>query len=191
MAATGVEIEAKFRLADPAGMRRRLAEAGAVPGRRVLEENTYFDDAEESLRRGDCGLRVRVERAEGADGGEGVAILTYKGPRRPGELKIRPEHEVRVHSAEAMAEILAALGFERVLSFQKRREYYELAGAEVCLDELPELGWFVEIEAPDQQAVRRLRQRLGLGETPTIRETYIAMVARHLEGTTTRRLAFS
>ena len=183
----GIEIEAKFRLDDPAGMRCRLDAAGATPARRVLEHNTYYDDANGSLRRGDRGLRVRVERA---GDGESVAILTYKGPRRPGELKVRAEYETVVGSADAAAEILAGLGFAPVLGFQKRREYFELDGAEICLDELPELGWFLEIEAPDEQSVGRLRQRLGLADTPTVTETYIALVARHLEGTGQTELAF-
>ena len=183
----GIEIEAKFRLEDPAAMRRRLDDAGATRARRVLEHNTYYDDADGSLRRGDRGLRVRVERT---DDGASVAILTYKGPRRPGELKVRPEHETVVGSPEALTEILAALGYTPVLGFQKRREYFDLGGAEICLDELPELGWFLEIEADDEETVRRLRRRLGLAETPTVTETYIALVARHLQGTGGTELAF-
>ena len=181
------ETEAKFRLDDPLAIRRVLEEVNATPTRRVLEHNTYFDDQACRLREEDRGLRIRLEQAED---GAGVAILTYKGPRQPGPFKVRPEHETVVDSPQAAAAILAGLGYLPVLRFQKRREYFDLEGAQICLDELPELGWFLEIEARDEQEVQRLRQRLGLGETPTVTETYTALIARHLEGTGATELKF-
>ena len=182
-----VEIEAKFQLTEPEAMRRLLAELGAEALGAVLEQNTYFDRADRSLQGRDCGLRLRVEQA----GGEASRVmLTYKGPRRPGELKIRQEEEVGVSSAKATRAILAGLGYEPTLSFQKRRERYRLGRAVVCLDELPELGFFLEIEAPDERAVQDVRKTLGLGDVPTVRASYIALVAEHLGRSGRAKLRF-
>jgi len=174
-----LEIEVKFRIADPADVRRRIIDAGAEPAGTVLEHNTYFDLPGGKLRCADCGLRIRVN--EGPDG-RTRTVLTHKGPRRPGELKIRSEAEVGVDSAEAAAAVLAALGYEPVLSFQKRRATFQLGGAEIVLDELPELGSYLEIEAADEQTVQRARARLGLADAEPVTRTYSALVADHLAG---------
>ena len=112
-----LEIEAKFKVDDPDALRRRLLDAGAKPAGKMLEHNTYFDLPGGQLRRSDRGLRIRVnESLEG----ETWTVLTHKGPRRPGELKVRTETEVGVDSLEAAAAVLESLGYERVLAFQKR-----------------------------------------------------------------------
>jgi adenylate cyclase class 2 len=172
-----LEIEAKFSLADPQAMRKTLREAGARPLSSLLEHNVYFDRPDGSLRRDDCGLRLRTEQA--ADG-KSRTLLTYKGPRQSGQFKIRQEEEVTVDSAAEAEAILKGLGFEPTLSFHKRRENYHLAGASISLDELPELGFFLEIEAGDECTVALTRQALHLEDQPTITKTYLALVAEHL-----------
>jgi len=172
-----IEVEAKFRLADPDAMRRALDAAGAQASETVLEHNTYYDRPDGSLRRADCGLRLRT--AEGPDGTTRTT-MTYKGPRRTGELKVRPEAEVLVDGLAAAEELLAGLGFVPTMAFQKRRRNFQLGDAVVSLDELPELGFFLEIEAPDAGAVQAARRVLGLANAPTVTDTYVALVGRHL-----------
>ena len=46
------------------------------------------------------------------------------------------------------------------------------------LDEVAELGKFVEIEGPDEAAVNRVRASIGLPETAFVRESYVSMVAQ-------------
>ncbi len=181
-----IEIEAKFRIADPDAIRRRL-HADAEPIAKVLERNTYFDTPAGELRAADRGLRVREIESVG---GESRCTLTYKGPRRQGPLKIRTEQELGVDSAEAAAALLASLGYEPTVSFQKRRESFRLGPARIELDELPELGFFLEIEADDEPAVQAARESLGLADAPTVTETYPAMVAEHLAHAGQTHLAF-
>ena len=174
-----LEIEIKFVLDDPAAMRQRLLDAAAEPAGMVLEHNTYFDTPDRQLRREDRVLRIRI--SESPDGHRRI-ILTSKGPRRAGELKIRPEAEAVLENFDEGVAVLASLGFEPTLHFQKRRETFRLAPAEVVIDELPELGFYLEIEAPDESGVRQVRSALGLAETPAVAHTYTALIARHLDG---------
>ena len=182
-----LEIEAKFRLSDPDEMRSRLAAAGAEPVGTVLEDNAFFDTPAGQLLANDCGLRVRTTR-DGA--GQQRCTLTYKGPRQPGELKIRQEEEAVVESASSAKAILAALGYEPTLSFQKRRQSFRLGEARIELDELPQLGFFLEIEADDEPSLQAARGQLGLADEPTVTETYIALVAEILAGTDKTELKF-
>ncbi len=176
----GIEIEAKFRISDPAAMREKLLSAGAEATGTVLEENAYFDTPEAELRRSDCGLRIRT--AKPSDGGVKRSVLTYKGPRREGELKIRAEEEIVIDSPDTAHAILSALGYCPTVSFQKRRESFRLGQARIELDELPELGFFLEIEAGNEKTVQATRKTLGLGNAPTITKTYAELVAEHLAG---------
>ena len=183
-----IETEAKFRLADPQAMRQRLLAAGGERLGQVLENNTFFDTPQGDLRRADCGVRIRT--AETPGGGR-RASMTYKGPRREGPLKVRAEHEISIDSPDAARAILAGLGYQPTISFEKRRESFALGPARVEIDELPELGWFMEIEADDEAAVQAAREKLALTDEPTVVATYLAMVAEHLEAAGGKRLAFS
>ena len=63
--------------------------------------------------------------------------LTYKGPIKKAKLKIRPEIEVSVASAQQTTDILAALGYAPYLTFEKIRESWTLGPCHVELDEVP------------------------------------------------------
>ncbi|MGB9624366.1 MAG: class IV adenylate cyclase [Phycisphaerae bacterium] len=172
-----LEIEGKFRVDSHDAVRRRLAEVGAARVGAVLECNHIFDRPDGSLALADCGLRVRTMTA--LDGTSRTATLTFKGPRQPGPFKTREEIETTVGEAEAACAILGSLGFVEAVSYEKRRETWRLGDCEVELDELPHLGRYVEIEGPDEAAVHRARESLGLSGAGFIRETYIALVLRH------------
>ncbi len=185
------EIEAKYRLDDHASFRARLAAAGARRLSRVFEVNRLFDAADHRLRTADCGLRVRTCRS--LDNDQQVsATLTYKGPRAAGELKVREELETTVTDPSAVATILQRLGFDEVVRYEKRRETWRLDDCEVCLDELPQLGWFVEIEGPSVGAVEAACAELGLSRQTPLRETYVELAARHSAraGTGSMRIEF-
>lgn len=181
-----IETEAKFRLADPQAMRQRLLAAGGDPLGIALENNTFFDSPQGDLRRADCGVRIRTAKTTGGR----CASMTYKGPRREGPLKVRAEHEIAIDSPDAARAILAGLGYQLTISFEKRRESFALGPARVEIDELPELGWFMEIEGDDEAAVQAAREKLALTDEPTVVATYLALVAEHLEAAGGNRLAF-
>lgn len=174
------EIEAKVRVASPEAVRRRVAALGAEARGPVLEVNRLFDDAEGSLRAGGAALRLREERRP-RDGAVVRTTLTWKGPQRPGELKRRVETETTVGEAGPVGAILAALGFRETFRYEKRRTAWDVGVCEVVLDEVPHLGWFVEVEGPDEASVRRTVADLGLADEPTIAESYVHLLAAYLE----------
>jgi adenylate cyclase class 2 len=179
-----VEIEAKMRLHNPDALIARLEELGATLTHTLSETNSYFDTAQGSLKSTDQGLRTRVEVANAGTPEETITTtLTHKGPRTIGQLKSRLETELDVDNARDAALLLGALGYHHVLSFEKRRIRYELDGCNVELDELPVIGRFVEIEGDSDASVIAVRDKLGLGDEPIIRSSYIAMLKTHLQET--------
>ncbi len=176
------EIEAKFRIADPAPVRARLPQCGGVRLGRVHETNHILDTRDRRMRTAGCGLRVRAWRSLDGDGRAG-ATLTFKGPRAAGEFKSRPEIETAVTDADGALAILARVGFHEIIRYEKRRETWRLGDCEVVLDELPRLGWFLEIEGPDADAIQSARRQLNLTDTPLADETYAHLAARHGDAT--------
>lgn len=167
-------------MASFASVGRALAAARAVFLHHAAETDTYFDTPQGLLRRGDCGLRLRAAKLLKAGKGKftSEALLTYKGPRRrKGPIKRRAEVQTHVADAAACQAILKELGFASCLTVRKRRESYALGHALVTLDELPGVGRFVEIEAPNTRELQRAREALGLPDQP-IREHYVALAIR-------------
>jgi adenylate cyclase class 2 len=171
------EIEIKLRLDDPAGLRDRLARCGAAACAAIVETNRIFDTADGRLRAADFGLRLRTSRGVVGDR-PAVTTLTFKGRRSVAAgIKSREEVEVDVGDAGALAIILARLGFVEVIRFEKRREAWRLGDCVVCIDELPGLGFFVEIEGPGATAIQTAQRTLGLSDAAVIHETYARLAA--------------
>jgi len=171
-----MEIEAKFYLSDPDALRRRLSLLGAeMTHAQVLERNWRLDDDQGRLSQQGLVLRLRLDDA---------ARLTFKAPSDVPE--VRQEIEFEVSDPEAARALLGGLGYQPVWAYEKRRTVYQLASAEVMLDELP-FGTFVEIEAPSLEAVRDVARRLGLGWDRRLPASYWTLFSRLRQA---RQLAF-
>lgn len=174
-----IEIEAKMRVSDLSAVRARVEGCGGSRLASVFEVNTFFDTPTRALLAADQGLRLRTARR--LPDGAPSFVITFKGPRLHGALKSREETELQVADGAAAAALLQCLGFQSVLSFEKRRESWRVDACQVELDELPLLGVFVEIEGPDEPAVMRVRERLGLDRAALERSSYIALLMSHLQ----------
>ncbi len=156
------EIEKKYRMTEAqlVALRARLTTVGAAARGVEFEENTLY--AGGGLEPGRSVLRLRRVG--------GRAVLTYKERfLSDAAIKRQREDESEVADADAVAAILDALGYKPALVYEKRRETWEFAGAEVVLDELP-FGWFVEIEGPEaaiNEAERQLELRTAAVEYAT------------------------
>ena len=173
------EIEAKFKVADHAAVRRALRRAGAEYLATTIQTDRYYDTRERMLLGRDCGLRIRSLRClrRGAEPVDTRPLLTVKGPGRlSSEAKIRREVEVRLDDAPGVVELLDAMGLTLTFTVQKRRAGYRLAPCQIELDELPLIGRFVEIEAPREADIAAMRRRLGI-EGPPITDHYVNLLA--------------
>lgn len=171
------EIEAKIKVDSLEQIAEKLKSLGAEYKHSLNQRDTYFDAHNDVMVKSDRGLRLRRQQ-EGK--GEKI-LLTYKGPKQKTQFKSRLEIEVQVSDFAAMTEMLTALGYEKKLAFEKRRAMWLFDGCAVCLDELPLLGEFVEVEGPDEQAINSVLQKLGLEEKGHISQTYSKMIADKLD----------
>ena len=112
-----------------------------------------------------------------------MVTVTYKGPRKPGPLKIRQELEFTADAADAVAVVLEAIGMHTRMVFQKRRDTWLLGGCTVTVDELPVLGHFLEIEGPDGASIAAVAETLGMADAPAETATYTGLLREHSRST--------
>ncbi|MFM9446223.1 class IV adenylate cyclase [Streptomyces acidiscabies] len=146
------EYEATFLNVDVVELQARLGELGAVQvmprtllTRRIFENDTL-----------DGGAWVRL-RDEGVR-----ATLTLKQVTDPTSIDGTTEVETEVGDLQAMAEILRRLGLAEVRYQENYREEWRLGDVVFDFDTWPDLATFVEIEGPDEAAVRRAAALLQL-----------------------------
>ncbi|MDO8301632.1 MAG: class IV adenylate cyclase [Sedimentisphaerales bacterium] len=169
-----VEIEAKLKVDSLEPIAQKLKQIGAIFGGSVFQTDHYFDDTSGSLAKSDKALRLRCETREAIV----KTVLAYKGPREAGAFKRRQEVQFDVDNGEQAAIMLASLGFAESLVIQKRRKLWWLEGCEIALDELPQLGMFVEIEGPSEEKITDVQSQLGLADRPHIKEGYAILMQK-------------
>ena len=174
-----IEIEAKMKVEGFEPVLAALRQHNAKSLGEHIETDTFFDTADRELLAADKGLRLRV--AVDVNTKRSEALLTHKGPVGLGPLKKRQEIQTVVANPEMMARLLEQLGFKQWLRYQKRRQSWQLDNCRVELDEIPHLGKFVEIEGPNDEAVMKCREKLGLGSQTLIKASYVAMLTAHLQ----------
>lgn len=171
-----IEVEVKVP-AQHADVEERLEELGAEQVDEKKQVDVYFTAPHRDFASTDEALRVRRE--------DGETRITYKGPKLDDETKTREEHETTVGDAEKARAIFESLGFEEFGTVEKERQVYRLDGATVTLDELEELGEFVEverdiedeadIEEPSAEVLDVL-ERLGLDADDSVRDSYLELL---------------
>ena len=165
-----IEIEKKYRLTKEqrGAVINRLEQIGDSSASEEFEENTLYSGGVLEAR--PCTLRLRRIGHK--------AILTYK-ERYPGTspIKRQREDETEVADAEALAEILNAIGFKPSVVYEKRRATWQVGEAEVVVDELP-FGLFMEIEGSEDQ-IARVESLLGIEDLQPEEETYPRLTLKH------------
>jgi adenylate cyclase class 2 len=172
-----LEIEAKVKVERLEPVTERLAEAGACFKHELLEKDSYFTDTDRMVVRPGCGLRLRRQKLNENE----KVLLTYKGPKKKTKFKTREEIEFEIGDADKAEVLLAAIGCYKKLTFEKKRSLWHLQQCLICLDELPLLGCFVEVEGPDETAISDVLKRIGLADHEHINKGYAKLMKTRLD----------
>lgn len=148
----------------------QLEQLGAhLTQERVLETNIRFDLPDASLRAEGRVLRLRRDTD---------SRLTYKSASQNEQgVLSREEIEFVVEDFEKAKRFLEALGYQKLVYYEKYRATYELNKTHVMLDELP-YGNFVEIEGETIESIRAVADQLSLNWETAIGTSYHALFER-------------
>ncbi|KZL27399.1 class IV adenylate cyclase [Pseudovibrio sp. WM33] len=146
------EVERKYAVADLEVIRSQLEARGAVPftlGN--TEQDIFYDLADRRLANNNQQHVLRVMHPSGR------ALWISKGPG--------PDKCISMDMADAdqTNAMILSLGFEEVERLEKKRDIYFLGKFHVTLDELPDLGRFVElaIMTDDADMLSQHEQEIG------------------------------
>lgn len=167
-----IEKEFKFKIQDPAETEEKLKlmEAKLISN---LEQVDIYLDKDEFLKKNDSALKLRFEGER--------RFLIYKGKLLNEIPKIREEISVELNheQVENILNILNRLGFKEVLKIRKKRKTYVLEGLKFFLDEVENLGHFLEVELTNEDDLIKLApilRNLGLKFENALNKTYPAML---------------
>jgi adenylate cyclase class 2 len=177
-----LEVEMKFAVSDFAPIADHLRNWHARADEAIDEADHYFNAPDRDFASTDEAFRLRRIGSRN--------MLTYKGPKSPGPVKTRTEIEVPIAEGPAaaadMSRLLVSLGYRPVAVVHKIRTIYHLErqgfAMEVCLDEVTDVGRFVEVEivtpaehrAAAEEVLQQTAEELGLNNL--IRRSYLGML---------------
>ena len=181
-----LEAECKFIAPTPEETRSRIIDLGGVFIKTEHHCDTYFRHPCRDFKATDEALRIRQINEE--------SFVTYKGKRREGPIKIRPETELPLaaNTVEGWFQIWESLGFEKVQQVKKTRQLFQLNRHDgpitVTLDHVAKLGDFAEIERvltnenqieAAQREILQLAEELQLGAIE--KRSYLSMILGQTE----------
>jgi adenylate cyclase class 2 len=169
---TTIEREIKLRFETVEQAREAVLAASATPllGRR-LQEDSLLDTEDESLRRRQCALRIRIEN--------GKSRITFKGPVQPSIMKLRDEFETMVGDGVLLLHVFEELGFHVWFRYEKYREEFSHEDVTVAIDETP-VGVFVEIEG-SERGITTMAEALGRTSADFVLDSYRGLFLKHRE----------
>lgn len=137
-----IEVEVKAKIDNFEDMEKRLDELGASKTKKEFQEDIYFNSPVVDFAESDEALRIRTTRQND----EEHIFITYKGPKIDSKSKTRKEIEMGIEEAQKCSEIFEAIGFRKVRTVTKNRQYYTYENFEISLDDVENLDPYMEIE---------------------------------------------
>ncbi len=149
------EIEAKF-IELPSDIRERLTKAGAtcVKEERIMRRRN-FDTPDRRLLQTNGWIRVRDEG--------GKITMSYKQVQDR-TLTGTKEVNVTVNSFDETCHFLETVGFASYTYQETKRESWKLGETEIEIDTWPWIPSFLEVEAPNENELWEVIDKLGLNK---------------------------
>ncbi|MBW2993189.1 class IV adenylate cyclase [Candidatus Woesearchaeota archaeon] len=134
-----MEIEARVRVKDFEKLKQELINLGASFGDTKKQEDRYFYNKEQLAKevKGPGSFVLRIRKSD-------KCFLTYKA--FTDQLGAWDEHEVLIDDFDVMNTILLKSDFVQIIQVIKSRTKGNLGEYELCLDEIKDLGTFMEIQ---------------------------------------------
>lgn len=139
-----IEVELKFLLQNREELVSKLNAMAKAEKANDLQRDTYYAPPHKNfldqkpisewlrLRQSSKGSSINYKRWHNADGAKTVSC---------------DELESNVDNVEALARLLSALGFKELVVVEKSRSAWIFRGTKIAIDEVKDLGDFIELEA--------------------------------------------
>ncbi|WP_292461005.1 class IV adenylate cyclase [Methanothermococcus sp.] len=177
-----VELKAKLEKEEIPNFIRKLENLGFEKLVKREEVDIYFNGIDRDFRKTDEALRIR--KSLDIDKEHVKYYMTYKGPKMDNISKTREELEVRVSNGESTKKILEKLGFKPVKPLTKIREIYKKDDIEISIDNVKNVGTYVEfekmvkLESEKENAIQELinlMKSLNISKDKLVKTSYLEL----------------
>lgn len=140
------EFEVKIPVEDLNEIEEKLKNLGAI-FEGYYEEKDYYLDARPCIDFKSIDSALRIRTSKNLVKGDTHCEITFKSSREKHSFaKIRKEISVSIDNSDKMLEIFTSLGFKTAATILKKRKVFRYSGWRIYLDDVVDLGRFVEIE---------------------------------------------
>ena len=137
-----IEVEVKAKIDSFKEIEEKLEKLGAEKSKHEFQEDIYFNSPVVDFAKTDEALRIRTTKQND----ETNIFITYKGPKIDQKSKTRKEIEMGIEDSQKCAGIFEEIGFKKVRTEKKNRQYYKYENFEISLDDVEGLTPYMEIE---------------------------------------------
>jgi predicted adenylyl cyclase CyaB len=162
------ETEIKIRIGsnDQAASVLAICQTLYLDNGQLNQRDEYFDTKEENLKEQDFTVRLRSVNEN--------LKAALKGPRiyLHGNIYQRIELEFSAANEREVREQLASQGLTATAILEKQRWTFSSEHAEIAIDRLPFIGYFIEVEGDTTSAIDTVLTSLQLSSKDAVRENY-------------------
>lgn len=175
------EIEVKAKVKDKNSLLAKAKAMGIVFGEASLQDDTTYETTTPYVDPSWNIFRIRKQS------GKNILTMKYKASSRSRD---NHERETVIEDAEEMADMLERLGYTHGVRIRKHRQIAKHEGLELCIDEVDDLGTFVEVEklaADDadvdaiQETLWQLLLELGVEQEDRVHKGYDTLMHEYLK----------
>lgn len=176
------EIEVKAKVKNKEALIAELNKAGCKLDEQIHQIDTCyakFVGLVAEYLKSDHFLRIRQIN-------DGRYIFTVKQPMKQALSKI--EHETEIKDATQLEQALLLMGYKQANRVEKFRRTAHFKDYEICLDEVTDLGLFIEVEKFSDDDPDMVRDELynflislGVSKEDEVNEGYDILIMRNSE----------
>ena len=144
------EIEIRVKLKNPKEAEKKLSSKAKFV-EKIDQKDEYYVPAHRDFFEEDPTSRYLRIRFEEGRNEIGFHVCHYED----GEMVSADEYETEVEDPEEMREILKGLGMKNKVTVKKRRKVFETENHEIVIDQVEDLGCFMEIEVKKRTKTKR------------------------------------
>ena len=161
-----MEIEVKAKVEDLEETKKKLLELGAEFTGSEQQDDSYFKPkGKEMEEQGPGSFIVRIRKEK-----EGSFLTIKEMTDRSGVWK---EYETTVGNAEETRKMVEVMGYSHIFDINKAREFGQLNGINLCIDDVKQLGKYLELEIHGEDADDAKKKMLELFSKLGIKEEQI------------------
>lgn len=184
------EVEVKVPITDIGFIENGLERLGAIKTNTETQIDLYLNHPCRSFGTTDEALRLRrrvnisMEDQDEIDITHPLLEMTYKGPKIDTTTKTRVELSLGIDDIDIAKELLIRLGFKEVAVISKKRIFYHINEIIVSIDDVENVGIFLELERlvyskdriPEtRNDIFHLLEEIGVDPKKSIRTSYLEL----------------